>query len=1192
MSSILFTSKIIRNLAFALPLISLTLAHCSLFSKNQDSNRETLLALLGLTQSTDNGSFSVDEKGGTFRSSDGLFKVTIPEGAMDRAQTFSIKRHNASLQAFPSGLPTSFAYEVEPSYSFKRPVFIEITLDTDALAHLGLSSEHSTVYSHSESGLHEETDDSFFTESRRLPGWSALNTEVMGDKVIATTMTFSIFGNATASGNNEAPQIGAGYYYFKPGCSRLPYRLRALVTDPDNDSLEVYLVTGESGKGSVLVPMTRQSGDWYEAKLPYEVMGADGLQMQILAIDANGANATLPQSGTFDFPEDGTHPLDPNYDPVDGNTGLNCAWVKDNPDGNPTDSDGDGIPDSHDSTPGGASTPNLTEYRIIPETVTMEPGESVTFGTLALDSGIPRVVTPGYEASNQIGELEGSKFTAVTPGSGSVISTAGSYTDTASIIVLDTIAPGDITDLAAIPVDHNRIELVWTATGDNGDQGQAQNYEVRYSTAPITDNAGCDTATGFSHALNPKAAGLSESLVITGLLPETVYSFCIRAIDGEGNRSQWMGSVSAQTSPAPDLTAPASIESPAALALSPYAIRLDWMAVGDDGLTGVASSYDIRRSTSSIDSDSECDSATSVTNSMMPLAPGAAESLTVTNLSDDTTYYFCIRAVDESGNKSPWNRSLSARTLDANDAPLVDAGPGSIVGPGHSAQLQGELTDPDAVACSANAANYVVGWSFVSVPLNSELINSDIQNRTTLNAHFYPDVSGDYVLELEVTDDPGSCLGNPRSDSDTVTITVNWDGLSFGTPVAGTTDSHQFGRFFWEADATDGIYLLWNLSNANSAAMGRYDSETGWTAGDSLSFGLNYTADLTIAGSQNLILAISEEVNNVFSLKTIQHIPGSGWQTTVEHPIDSGSQIRSLSVLGFESGKIRLFYVEAPADAQEPQQLKEMIYQPGIGWSSPNVLDSTDTYMVIMAADRDSASGDAVLVYYSGNTDLTAKRLVDDSWLPSENIGTWTGALHAVEVRIDSGSNIAAIWTYTTGEYPEWESTVRFSYFNRGLNDWTNDILLDETGTAHGRHYLSLSIADGVAFGSWQKLGTNGAPNYCDFARVSLLNGVETIEHIPLCREACVGSAPGGFGVVAYTLQVAPSYNKDFRVKRFSTTTGWGSAIEDFDQSTNFDVSLQNCTELPNDSAGRILVPWSLNNFSGGDTELWMRYLE
>ena len=101
---------------------------------------------------------------------------------MDRAQTFSIKRHNTSLEAFPSGLPTSFAYEVEPSYSFKRPVFIEITLDTDALAHLGLSSEHSTVYSHSESGLREETDDSFSTESRRLPGWSALNTEVMGDK--------------------------------------------------------------------------------------------------------------------------------------------------------------------------------------------------------------------------------------------------------------------------------------------------------------------------------------------------------------------------------------------------------------------------------------------------------------------------------------------------------------------------------------------------------------------------------------------------------------------------------------------------------------------------------------------------------------------------------------------------------------------------------------------------------------------------------------------------------------------------------------------------------------------------------------------------------------------------------------------------------------------------------------------------
>lgn len=49
----------------------------------------------------------------------------------------------------------------------------------------------------------------------------------------------------------------------------------------------------------------------------------------------------------------------------------------------------------------------------------------------------------------------------------------------------DVTAPAPIADLSGVALDSARIELTWTAPGDDADAGTAVSYDIRYSTAPI-----------------------------------------------------------------------------------------------------------------------------------------------------------------------------------------------------------------------------------------------------------------------------------------------------------------------------------------------------------------------------------------------------------------------------------------------------------------------------------------------------------------------------------------------------------------------------------------------------------------------------------------------------------------------------------------------------------------------------------
>jgi phosphodiesterase/alkaline phosphatase D-like protein len=219
------------------------------------------------------------------------------------------------------------------------------------------------------------------------------------------------------------------------------------------------------------------------------------------------------------------------------------------------------------------------------------------------------------------------------------------------------IAPADALAQSA----WNSVRLTWTATGDDSLVGTASQYDLRYATALITA-ANFASATRVTGMPAPGASGASESYTVTGLQPATTYWFAIKSADDAANWSLLSNVVSRTTAAAPDVIRPA----PASLAVSAVddtSATLAWTAVGDDSLTGTATSYDVRYSTAPITA-ANFSSATAVTGVPAPAAPGTPQSVVVRGLSRQVTYYFALRTTDDAGNPSALSNVPSTTTTD------------------------------------------------------------------------------------------------------------------------------------------------------------------------------------------------------------------------------------------------------------------------------------------------------------------------------------------------------------------------------------------------------------------------------------------------------------------------------------------------------------------------------------------------
>jgi hypothetical protein len=214
--------------------------------------------------------------------------------------------------------------------------------------------------------------------------------------------------------------------------------------------------------------------------------------------------------------------------------------------------------------------------------------------------------------------------------------------------------------------------------------------------------------------------------------------------------------------PAPpaDTTPPAHLNNFEFVNTTETSTGLRWNAPGDDGNAGKAVSYDIRYSTTSPGANAETwwSAAQSVPGIPVPRYAGHVENLTVQNLTEDTLYFFAIRAYDDAGNSSPFSlssiRSLRTRgglighwqfSENSGNLALDSSGNGKrgilfdahwvpgYAGSGIGMETHNEYVGLDNDIYDSYSAGTIAGWINLSDPSGQTIFCSG----SNVNANYY-----------------------------------------------------------------------------------------------------------------------------------------------------------------------------------------------------------------------------------------------------------------------------------------------------------------------------------------------------------------------------------------------------------------------------------------------------------------------
>ncbi|MCK4733587.1 MAG: PKD domain-containing protein, partial [Methanophagales archaeon] len=206
--------------------------------------------------------------------------------------------------------------------------------------------------------------------------------------------------------------------------------------------------------------------------------------------------------------------------------------------------------------------------------------------------------------------------------------------------------------------------------------------------SPAKDAAGVSRDTNIAVHILDEGVGIDQSSIvmtveetpvtpiITGTgsdytvtyTPPTTFDYG-QVVDITINAQELAGNIMPQDSysftieSAPDTTSPAAVTNLATSNPTANSIILTWTAPGDDENTGTASEYDIRYSLAQI-TEANWDYATQCTDEPNPQVAGSTETITVTGLSPDTTYYFALKTADEVSNWSGISNSPSGTTTE------------------------------------------------------------------------------------------------------------------------------------------------------------------------------------------------------------------------------------------------------------------------------------------------------------------------------------------------------------------------------------------------------------------------------------------------------------------------------------------------------------------------------------------------
>jgi len=290
----------------------------------------------------------------------------------------------------------------------------------------------------------------------------------------------------------------------------------------------------------------------------------------------------------------------------------------------------------------------------------------------------------------------------------------------------DTTPPATITDLTASNITTSSVKLSWTAPGDDNSTGTATSYHIGYLTTPyaVSGTRWFKGAILVEDLSPPQLAETAESKIVSRLSAGTTYYFRIRARDEVRNKSGGSDRIIVATTSSSDTTAPSSITDLTASNPNSSSILLSWTAVGDDGSTGTASSYDVMYSTTTI-TRTNWRLANQATGEPTPQAAGTSESMTVSSLDPSTTYYLAIGTADEVPRWSDLSNIVSLATTAVPPPVLPDiTSPAIIVdlslsNPG-SSSLTLSWTAPGDDGSTGTAASYDVRYSTSNITITEE----------------------------------------------------------------------------------------------------------------------------------------------------------------------------------------------------------------------------------------------------------------------------------------------------------------------------------------------------------------------------------------------------------------------------------------------------------------------------------------
>ena len=213
-------------------------------------------------------------------------------------------------------------------------------------------------------------------------------------------------------------------------------------------------------------------------------------------------------------------------------------------------------------------------------------------------------------------------------------------------------------------------------------------YTAKLSWNASTDNVG---VTGYNiykdSTLVGSTNGITLTYALTGLTPNTTYTYTVRAVDAAGNESANSNAVSFKTSaPQPDTEPPTAPSQLTASNISATSVKLSWTASTDNVAVAGYRVY----------------------NGSTLVATTNGVTYTVTGLTANTAYTFTVIAYDAAGNVSPSSNAVSVTT-----APAPTATPWAA----NTSYAAGALVTYNGKTYAALVAHTsLVGWEPPNVP--------------------------------------------------------------------------------------------------------------------------------------------------------------------------------------------------------------------------------------------------------------------------------------------------------------------------------------------------------------------------------------------------------------------------------------------------------------------------------------------